>query len=60
MFCAASTSLPNLPTSCPCVLAALPASCPAGSNVTSVAEDEVMRMLVLFRNFIPAHEQIKT
>jgi phosphoglycerate dehydrogenase-like enzyme len=33
--------------------------CCAGSNVTSVAEDEVMRMLVMFRNFIPAHEQIK-
>jgi len=32
---------------------------PAGSHVVSVAEDEIMRMLLLFRNFIPAHEQIK-
>jgi formate dehydrogenase len=28
-----------------------------GSNVVSVAEDEVMRMLLLIRNFLPAHEQ---
>lgn len=31
----------------------------AGSNVVSVAEDEIMRMLILLRNFVPAHEQIK-
>lgn len=30
----------------------------AGSNVTSVAEDEVMRILVLMRNFLPARDQI--
>ena len=30
----------------------------AGSNVTSVAEDEVMRILVLIRNFLPARDQI--
>jgi formate dehydrogenase len=30
----------------------------SGSNVTSVAEDEVMRMLVLIRNFVPAYQQI--
>ena len=30
----------------------------AGSNVTSVAEDEVMRTLVLIRNFLPARDQI--
>ncbi len=29
-----------------------------GSNVTSVAEHVVMTMLVLVRNFVPAHEQI--
>eukprot|EP00877_Chromochloris_zofingiensis_P002167 jgi/Chrzof1/11951/Cz06g15230.t1 len=31
----------------------------SGSNVVSVAEDEIMRMLILLRNFVPAHEQIK-
>ena len=31
---------------------------PSGSNVTSVAEDEVMRILVLIRNFLPARDQI--
>lgn len=30
-----------------------------GSNNTSVAEDEVMRILLLMRNFIPAYSQIK-
>ena len=30
----------------------------AGSNVTSVAEDEVMRILVLIRNYLPARDQI--
>ena len=30
----------------------------AGSNVTSVAEDEVIRILVLIRNFLPARDQI--
>lgn len=30
-----------------------------GSNVTSVAEHAVMTMLVLVRNFVPAHEQIR-
>ena len=30
----------------------------AGSNVTSVAEDEVMRILVLLRNYLPARDQI--
>jgi len=30
-----------------------------GSNVVSVAEDEVMRTLVMIRNFIPAHDQSK-
>ncbi|KAF2859218.1 formate dehydrogenase [Piedraia hortae CBS 480.64] len=29
-----------------------------GSNVTSVAEHVIMTMLVLVRNFVPAHEQI--
>jgi formate dehydrogenase len=28
-----------------------------GSNTVSVAEDEVMRILLMMRNFIPAHEQ---
>lgn len=32
--------------------------CIAGSNVTSVAEDEVMRILVLIRNYLPARDQI--
>lgn len=31
---------------------------PAGSNNESVAEDEVMRILLLVRNFLPAHQQI--
>ena len=31
---------------------------PVGSNVTSVAEDEVMRILVLIRNFLPARDQV--
>ena len=30
----------------------------AGSNVTSVAEDEVMRILILIRNYLPARDQI--
>ena len=30
----------------------------AGSNTVSVAEDVVMRILVMVRNFLPAHEQI--
>lgn len=30
----------------------------AGSNNESVAEDEILRMLLLIRNFVPAHEQI--
>jgi len=30
-----------------------------GSNVVSVAEHVVMTILVLVRNFVPAHEQIK-
>lgn len=30
-----------------------------GSNNTSVAEDEVMRILMLMRNFIPAYNQIQ-
>ncbi|RSH88868.1 formate dehydrogenase (NAD+), partial [Saitozyma podzolica] len=30
-----------------------------GSNVTSVAEHVVMSMLLLVRNFVPAHEQIE-
>lgn len=30
----------------------------AGSNVTSVAEDEVMRILILLRNYLPARDQI--
>lgn len=29
-----------------------------GSNVTSVAEHVIMTMLVLVRNFVPAHEQV--
>jgi len=29
-----------------------------GSNVTSVAEDEIMRILILMRNFIPGYKQI--
>lgn len=28
-----------------------------GSNVSSVAEDEVMRMLILIRNFVPGYLQ---
>lgn len=28
-----------------------------GSNVESVAEDEVMRMLILMRNFLPGYLQ---
>lgn len=31
----------------------------AGSNTVSVAEDEAMRILILMRNFLPAHEQSK-
>jgi formate dehydrogenase len=31
----------------------------AGSNTVSVAEDEAMRILLLMRNFVPAHEQSK-
>ena len=31
---------------------------PVGSNVTSVAEDEVMRILVLIRNYLPARDQV--
>ncbi|KAL0033197.1 hypothetical protein WJX79_009035 [Trebouxia sp. C0005] len=30
----------------------------SGSNVTSVAEDEVMRILVLIRNYLPARDQV--
>ncbi|KAK9807137.1 hypothetical protein WJX73_009855 [Symbiochloris irregularis] len=30
-----------------------------GSNTTSVAEDNVQRIVMLMRNFLPAHEQIK-
>ena len=30
-----------------------------GSNVTSVAEHVVMSILLLVRNFVPAHEQIE-
>ncbi|VVT46510.1 uncharacterized protein SAPINGB_P001249 [Magnusiomyces paraingens] len=30
-----------------------------GSNVTSVAEHAVMTMLVLVRNFVPAHDQVR-
>lgn len=30
-----------------------------GSNTVSVAEDEAMRILILMRNFLPAHEQSK-
>lgn len=37
-------------------LAALVGGC-TGSNVISVAEDVVMRMLVLMRNFVPAFLQ---
>ncbi|XP_019185615.1 PREDICTED: formate dehydrogenase, mitochondrial-like [Ipomoea nil] len=29
-----------------------------GSNVVSVAEDELMRILILARNFVPAHQQV--
>ncbi|XP_031109637.1 formate dehydrogenase, mitochondrial [Ipomoea triloba] len=29
-----------------------------GSNVVSVAEDELMRILILVRNFVPAHQQV--
>ena len=31
----------------------------AGSNNVSVAEDEVLRILILLRNFLPAHQQIR-
>ncbi|KAB2610246.1 formate dehydrogenase [Pyrus ussuriensis x Pyrus communis] len=31
-----------------------------GSNVVSVAEDELMRILILVRNFVPGHQQIVT
>ena len=31
----------------------------AGSNVTSVAEDEVMRILILLRNFTMGYEQVR-
>ncbi|XP_061348580.1 formate dehydrogenase, mitochondrial-like [Gastrolobium bilobum] len=31
-----------------------------GSNVVSVAEDELMRILILVRNFLPAYHQAKT
>ncbi|KAG0623870.1 hypothetical protein M758_3G207700 [Ceratodon purpureus] len=30
----------------------------SGSNVVSVAEDELMRILILLRNFVPAHTQV--
>jgi len=30
----------------------------SGSNVVSVAEDELMRILLLVRNFLPAHKQV--
>ncbi|GAQ83364.1 formate dehydrogenase [Klebsormidium nitens] len=30
----------------------------AKSNVTSVAEDEIMRILILIRNFIPGYQQV--
>jgi formate dehydrogenase len=30
----------------------------SGSNVTSVAEDEVLRLLVLLRNFAPGWKQV--
>jgi hypothetical protein len=30
----------------------------SGSNVTSVAEDEIMRILILMRNFIPGYKQV--
>ena len=33
--------------------------CRTGSNNTSVAEDEVMRILILLRNFVPAHNLIQ-
>jgi len=29
-----------------------------GSNTVSVAEDVVMRILIMVRNFLPAHEQV--
>ncbi|CAH8361765.1 unnamed protein product [Eruca vesicaria subsp. sativa] len=29
-----------------------------GSNVVSVAEDELMRILILMRNFVPGHQQV--
>ena len=29
----------------------------AGSNNQSVAEDEILRILLLIRNFLPAHQQ---
>lgn len=29
-----------------------------GSNVVSVAEDELMRILILVRNFLPGHHQV--
>lgn len=31
----------------------------AGSNTTSVSEDNVLRIVMLMRNFLPAHQQIK-
>ncbi|XP_027184955.1 formate dehydrogenase, mitochondrial-like [Coffea eugenioides] len=31
-----------------------------GSNVVSVAEDELMRILILVRNFVPGHHQVIT
>ena len=31
-----------------------------GSNVVSVAESEVMRMLILMRNFLPGWKQVYT
>ena len=31
-----------------------------GSNVVSVAESEVMRMLILIRNFLPGWQQVNT
>jgi formate dehydrogenase len=30
----------------------------SGSNVVWVAEDELMRILIMVRNFLPAHKQI--
>ena len=40
-------------------IAVMTAPASAGSNTVSVAEDEAMRILLLMRNFLPAHEQSK-